>query len=499
MQTQPLTRLPTASAIMRMAQQAANIWPMILTKEHIRHMKKVSSLDIYDGASAEFHDEGLYSTSIFGRVGSEERSRNFAYIDLKVRIFHPKIFKGLMSLKGLYREIVAGKTTAVFDKTLKDFVPDTSEKAETGYSFFARHFPDMKIRRSKSPTRALIVEMIEKYQTNCMFQYLPVMPAGLRDVEIDESGNVTKNEFHDPYFRALSISNTIPVTNDMESPALDIARNALTNTVVELYDMIEQLLSGKNGFILDKWASRRIAYGTRNVLTVMDTSIGDLRDKNSPGFDATTFGLFQVVRGMTPLTIHYLRRMIQIDPTEGQTQLIDKKTLKPVWVELTPQDRDMWSTRDGLNAVIERYRTVGLRARPVEIQGHYLALVYRGPDMTFRIFRDIDELPSHLSRADVHPISLVELIYLSGYSQWNKRFAQVCRYPISGKRSIYASRIYVKTTVIGEQRTELDDNWQPYGDDDHIALEYPRLDLGDYMDSQSPHSSKLKGLAADQL
>ncbi|MNZ40313.1 hypothetical protein D3C78_578270 [compost metagenome] len=481
------------------AEVPAKVWPMVLTRERVARMTPVTSLDIYDGASAEFHDQGLYSTSIFGRVGSDERDGNFSYIDLKVKIFHPKIFRDLMSLKGIYRGIVTGRETAIFDPVTKDFVADSSEKAETGYAFFVRHFPELQLRKSKSPTRQIRVEFINQWRQNALTQYIPVLPAGIRDIEIDDNGVTSKNEIHDLYYRALSISNTIPVTSDMESAGLDIARNALTNCMMEIYELIEGMLAGKNGFILDKWASRRVVYGTRNVLTVMDTSIADLNNDNAPGFDATTLGLFQVIKGMTPLTIHHLRRAYGhlIQAGEGQAQLIDPETLRPKWVTLSPETRDIWTTRDGLTSVIDRYQMTEMRTRPVEIEGCYLALIYRGPDNTFKVFYDINELPSSLDRTHVHPINLVELLYLCGYAYWNKYFTQICRYPISGNRSIYASRIYVKTTVVGERRVELDDNWQPSDDEEHIALEFPKPGSTSFMDTQSPHSTKLVGLAAD--
>jgi len=483
---------------MNYAEIPAKVWPMVLTKERVSRLTPVTSLDIYDGASSEFHDEGLYSTRIFGRVGSDQRETTFSYINLKVRVFHPKIFRDLMSLKGIYRGIVSGRETAIFDPVSKDFVADKSEKAETGYSFFVRHFHELQLRKSKSPTRQMRVEFINQWRDTALGQYLPIIPAGMRDLEISDNGVVSKNEIHDLYYRALSISNTIPISSDMESPALDIARNALTNCLMEIYDLIEGMLSGKNGLILDKWASRRVAYGTRNVLTVMDTSIANLDDTNAPGFDATTLGLFQVIKGLTPVTIHHLRNLVEplINPGEGQARLIDKETLRPKWVTLSAETRDLWTTRDGLERIIDRYQMVDVRHRAIEVEGNYLALIYKGPDMTFKIFHDLHDMPAELNRDHVHPINLVELLYLCGYKHWNRYFAQISRYPISGNRSIYASRIYVKTTIVGEKRTELDDNWEPYPED-HVALEFPLTGSTSYMDSQSPHSTKLVGLQAD--
>jgi hypothetical protein len=345
----------------------------------------------------------------------------------------------------------------------------------------------------------LRVELINRYRATATTQYIPVIPAGLRDIEINENGTVSKNEIHDLYYRALSISNTIPISSNMESPALDIARNALTNTLMEIYELIEGMLSGKNGFILDKWASRRVVYGTRNVLSVMDTSIANLADTNAPGFDATSLGLFQVIKGLTPITIHQLRRTFGkiFDSGEGQAQLINKQTLRPEWVSLKPETRDQWTTKDGLNSVIDAYQLVDNRNRPVEIEGYYLGLIYKGTDGTFKIFYDIDQLPKGYDRNLVKPMTLVEMLYLCGYSRWNKYFVQICRYPITGVGSIYPSRVYTKTTIVGEKRVELDDNWQPYEDDDHVALEFPLEGSTSYMDTQSPHSTKLAQLTAD--
>lgn len=484
---------------MNYAEVPAKVWPMVLTKERVRGLIPVTSLDIYDGASSEFHDEGLYSTKIFGRVGSDERDTTFSYINLKVQIFHPKIFRDLISLKSIYKEIITGRATAIFDPVTKDFVADVSDKAETGYSFFVRHFHEMEFRKSKSPTRQIRVEFINQWRKDALTQYIPVLPAGVRDIEINDNGVATKNEIHDLYYRALSISNTIPVTRDMESPAFDIARNALTNTMLQIYELIEGMLGGKNGFILDKWASRRVTYGTRNVLTVMDTSIANLNDSNAPGFDSTTLGLFQVIKGLTPVTIHHLRKTFGhlIQAGEGQAQLIDKQTLRPTWVSLSPEARDTWTTRDGLQSVIDRYQMVDMRHRPIEIEGHYLALIYKGDDDTFKIFFDLHEMPAHLNRDHVHPINLVELLYLCGYQSWNKYFAQICRYPITGLGSNYPSRVYVKTTVVGERRVELDDNWEPHHDPEYVAQEFPMTGSTSYMDTQSPHSTKLVGLGAD--
>lgn len=475
------------------------IWLLQLTDDVVKYLRPVTSLDINDGMTANFHDDGLYSTVIFGKVGTEERDKNFSYIDIKASILHPKVFDDLCRLKGLYKGILSGKETARFDEQLKDFVADQSAEAETGYSFFMRYFKRIEFKRNKSPSRQLRVEFIEKYRDQATTTRVAVIPAGLRDLEIGEDGRAVKNEVHDLYYRLLSIANTIPRNRDMESPALDIPRWSLTVTFFQIFELFKSMLEGKKGFLLNKWGSRKIVHGTRNVISVMDTSSSSLGSANAPSYDSTVVGLFQTIKGLTPVTMYLLRtRYLSNVFSEGESTvpLIDKRTLQQELVDISPETRDRWTTKEGLLDVINSFYDGELRHKPVEVEGRYLALIYKGPDKTFRIFYDIRELPEHLDRKNVYPITLCELLYLSGYDKWNSYFISVTRYPVASNDSIYSSRVYVKTTTVAEVRKELGTDWEPMGDE-HIALEFPRSDIDSFYSTQAPHGSRLSGLVAD--
>jgi hypothetical protein len=475
------------------------LWLMDVSAKRVQNLRPVTSLDIHDGLSANFHDNGLYSTLIFGRVGTEERDSSFSFIDIKTTILQPKMYKDVCALKGLYKGILNGRETARWDKELSDFVADPSSEGKTGYSFFMDHFNDIVFKANKSPARSQRIEFVNKYRKLATTQRVLIIPAGLRDFEVDATGRATKNEINDLYYTVLSIANTITVSDDMNSPALNIARNALTLTFLQIYTMIEAIISGKKGFMLNKWGSRRVTHGTRNVLTVMDTSSAVLGEKNVPSYSSTSMGLYQTIKSLTPLTIYLLRTAYLgniFSEGESSVPLIDKKTLKQEFVSIHPETRSLWTTKEGLLQVINSYVTPEARHRYVEIEGRWLALIYKGPDKTFKVFNDIRELPPHLDKKHVTPITLCELLYLSGYKRWNDYYVSVTRYPITGIDSNYPSNIYVKTTTIGEVRTELDDNWSPV-DDGKPALEFPRSDINAFLDAMSPHSSRLVGLTAD--
>lgn len=481
-----------------------NILPVLLWILHaedsdLRHIPEITRLDIFDGASSDFHDDGLFSTRIFGLVGSDERDANYGKIKLKTKILHPKIYRDLCALRELYRQIMDGAAMAKFNEKEGDFYPSVEEDAETGYAFFMKHLDKLVFKKNNSLARNERIRFIEKWRHRMTMSNLVVMPAGLRDVEVGSDGRTTKNEINDLYYRVLSIATSISVSDDMNDPAYDMARRSLQMSVYDIYQMIENIIGGKDGFIKAKWASRRVREGTRNVLTSMNTSGLSLDSPNVPGFESTVLGIYQAAVCLAPLVIHWMRvgPLAKIlESVEGSVPLIDKKTLRTDWVNLPPYERDKWTTEDGLRDVIQSLVDVEARRKPIEIMDHYLALVYFGED-TFKIFHDIDELPEHLSRKNVHPLTLVELIYLCGYSKWAKHFTDVVRYPITGDDSTYPSRMYVKTTSVGEVRRELDESWMPMEGDDYLAVEYPKLELSTYHESESPHPGRLRGLGAD--
>ena len=98
-----------------------NINLLFANEEEVRGMRPVKVLDITEGLTKNFHPDGLFSTDIFGKVGGEFRNRMFSYIDLRVPIFHPTLYKVIIRMKSLYEEILLGKSFAVFNPETKDF------------------------------------------------------------------------------------------------------------------------------------------------------------------------------------------------------------------------------------------------------------------------------------------------------------------------------------------------------------------------------------------
>lgn len=475
-----------------------NISLLSLTPNKLQGLRPVTALDFLDGQTKNFHPNGLFSTEIFGRVGDEARSQRFSYIDIRIPIFHPVLFRALSELKRLYAGIMAGSDYAIWNAEAKDFEKSNPLEGQTGYAFFLKHWRDIVFEETKSAAREQNILLIKKYGDNCMTDKIVVMPAGLRDLEMD-GGRIEFDDVNGFYRKMLSISSTLTDSAIKQNPeSLNITRYNLQVTFNQLYDYLESMIRGKKKLLLGGWAARGIFNGTRNVISAMETSVPELGKPGYPDFNTTVVGLYQAAKAANPISIFHLKTgfLSKVFSTvDAPARLVNKKTLRVEEVHLKPAYYDRFMTDEGLAKVLTSFGTEDLRHKPLEIEGRWLGLIYKGPDGTYRLLQDIAEVPLDRRREDVTPITFCELLYLSIYQHVNGLPAFVTRYPVTGIGSIYPSRAMIQPTIKTEVRRELDQNWQPM-DDTHVAYKFPVTGSA-FINSTIPHSSKLAGLGAD--
>ena len=83
-----------------------DITVMDTTSDRFKYIKPVTSMDTFQGMSKDFHEDGLFSTSIFGKVGTPDRNTRMSFINVKIGVFDPKIYYLICSLKQLYKNII---------------------------------------------------------------------------------------------------------------------------------------------------------------------------------------------------------------------------------------------------------------------------------------------------------------------------------------------------------------------------------------------------------
>lgn len=461
-------------------------------------MRAVTSLDTFTGASKDFHPDGLFSTQTFGVAGSDARFARYGYINIKLSIIHPTVFKALIGLKALYRDILAGKEFAIWDPWVKDFVKSDLVDGKTGYQFFMEHWEEIVFEPRPSIKREQAIRLITKYKGRSLVDKILVIPAGLRDLEIDENGRESSDEINALYYKLVAISNTInPATMKVSPEAYNSQRMSLQNTFLAIYDYIASIVQGKKNLLMGKWASRKIFNGTRNVITSMSTAVAELDAPGNIGFNDTAVGLYQSLKAMLPISLYNLKNGFLAEvftAVASPALLVNPKTLQSERVQLKPEQYDAWMTNEGLEKFITYFKEDSIRHDPIKVGGYYLGLMYRGPDKAFKLIHGIDELPPGRSADDCKPITRAELLYCAIYAVANNYPGFVTRFPIAGIGSVYPSMLYLKSTIKSEVRQELDNDWQPKGKD-FIAYEFPTT--ASFFNSMAMHPSRLKGAAAD--
>ena len=477
-----------------------NIDLLILTDKETQYLRPVKSLDMFINAQKQFHPDGLWSNEIFGVVGTNARSTRTSYIDLRVPIIHPTLCKTILKMRSFYKEILSGREFAKWDPELGDFIKSDMVDGKTGYEFFVTHLPKLNIPEKDSVTREQAIALFEKYKDNLLISKLLILPAGLRDLEIDEFGRVTSDDVNSLYYKLIAISNTInPSSVKASIEAYNPQRVSLQNTVNEIYEYFTQIVEGKKNLLMGKWAARKIFNGTRNVITSMIMHSTELTHPRNPTFNDTMMGVYQTAKAMLPVTIYNLKMgfLDKCFSSPGAPALLtDKETLRSIRTVLPAHIYTDWVSTEGLEKLLTHFKEESVRQEPVMVGDNYLGLIYRGPDGTFALIHGIDELPEGRNESDCTPITHMELLYCAIYHVAHNYPVYVTRYPITGVGSIYPSYVYLKSTVKFDERTELDpDTWEPYPDK-RIAYQFPRRDSSSY-NSLSPHASRIGRLGAD--
>jgi hypothetical protein len=476
-----------------------NIYLLILNDHNAKSLPQIKAMDNFDGKTRNFHPQGLFSTEIFGKVGDERRNRRYAHIDMKVPVLHPVIFKALSDLKKLYVEIMSGSSFANWDKEKKDFIKSDPGEGDTGYEFFMSHIEELVFEERKSTKRQFNIKLVQKYKGRYSMNKLIVMPAGLRDFEIDDNGKPTDNEINTFYRLVMSMANLIaPGAMKTNPESIDRTRFNMQLVFNNLYDYIINLVEGKKKFFLDKFCSRKVFNGTMNVITSTSNSIDVLNDPNNISSKNTIVGLYQFLKATLPISMYHIRSGFLSKVFVGYNSpaiLVNKKTLKKEMVNIDPAYFDDWMTDEGIEKTIARFGEEDLRHLPLSIGAYYIGLIYIGPDKTYAILQDIDDLPKDRSRKDVRPITFCELLYLSVYKIAPDSPLFVTRYPITGFGSIYPSMCYLKTTINAEIRYELltEQNWEKSPEP---TPNFPILNE-QFTNSMSPSPKHLGRMGAD--
>ena len=467
----------------------------------------VTSAFIREPSTNEFHPEGLFSETIFGEVGSTQRLIKFGYIDLRMQCFHPLVYKNLLQLKRIYGDIMSGKIFARFDEVEKDFVKCESDApgAGSGYTFFISNFNKVVFKDSPSLKRQDKINILKKYKDNIYIQKYLVLPAGVRDVKVED--DVTKLDTINTLYNSLLKKTLSLPDRKTTNPIYDSIKFSIQRSANEIYAHIFDILEGKNGFLQHKFGARSLTLGTRNVISSAHFDHMSPTDPKFLKVNETGVPLFQATKMFQPIVSNKFRQIF-FDPIISQEAnniaVIDPKTLRLVYKEVSEEDKKRFITTDGIDNFINLYKNRVFRKEPLNIfidkkEKYYLWLVYDEGDAIY-LFRNIHEFKSKMEekgltfkRELVRPLTNMEMFYIAVESACMGKHALVTRYPAIESGSIYESKVHLLSTQPSRtiKLKSLDNEYAG-----KVLAEYPILE-NPSIDSLIVHPTYLAGLNGD--
>ena len=473
-------------------------------------LRFVTSPNIFEPNSTKFHPNGLFSEEIFGSITSMERYVTEAAIALNTSIIHPVIFASNIQSKNLYTSIMAGKQYAIFDDEEANFklADIETEGAGTGYQFFITNLKRLAEAPAPKALRAgNLHQLLVKYKDNLTITNLICLPAGLRDLDM-KSARLSKDDINKLYMSVINLTTSLSGYALSEDAIFDGIRYQIQLRVADVYEYIMGIISGKSGFLQKHYGARKIAYSTRNVISVAANDGDTFDDRTNIKSDETMVPMLNLIKCFQPFFTNYVQKKLYGELfVHGATENIavtNPETLEMEYVVLKASEINKYTTADGVNRIINQFKHVGFRENPISINDdkgktYWLLLTYidKVNNKVFlgKTFDDLKNIAERedvtIEKSDVRALCWVEFLYLAGLQIAHDKHCFVTRYPVLGDGSIYPSKIHITTTSPSDEMEIIFDSGLRM-----IVPHYPQLGKP-YYESLILHPCRLAGLDAD--
>lgn len=214
----------------------------------------------------------MFSEELFGKFGSAERRRNFAYIDLKVTIIHPEAYPIITGLDTTISKLILNK--AKYMITEEGSLIEDPEKGSSGIIFFIKNYNKINIDKFEK-SKPKNVKFLKHNKDKIFINKYLVLPAGIRDLAVSKTSKQTIVNFSDlSELYSTLIRHTNALGTDVKNLPDEILipiTEQIQKTVLEINNWIKNRLKGKSGLIRGGLLKKIIDYSGRLVITTDHT------------------------------------------------------------------------------------------------------------------------------------------------------------------------------------------------------------------------------------
>jgi hypothetical protein len=434
-------------------------------------------------------DDGLFSTTVFGKFGSDERKNNFAYVDLRRKFFHPLVYNAIYEMFRALPMVLSGDKYARVDARGKIVLGDTPDKGECGIDFFHRNWSKIRWTEDgvENKSRAKKENLLSMLDINEIFidKWL-IIPAYYRDVNFSSasgSKKITVEGVNASYIKLL---------NAATSESITFANSYLTQSSVqmilnEIHAELTQKIAGKRGVIRQAIMGKSIDYSTIGVLSCPPVG-GETPDQQRVPYNYFGVPLHFALALFYPFILKWLEDFFHEYEHSASIRLIGDKAFN------LPDTVYETISSTSLAKLVNGYihdKTKRIRSQRFWIEGL---------GEKSRLRKDVKGLKNTPDR----PYTLTDLLYEAAMDVCRDKHVVATRFPVTGPESVMTCRIKLLTT---ERTVDLSAPTSAGGSGDKRFSDYPYFPADDkgnvlvdeirWVDTYQPNLAYLKRIGGD--
>lgn len=230
-------------------------------------LKPITTARLYE-KPGKTDPSGLFSEEIFGRFGSSERRKIFAYIDLKVTIIHPEIYPIIAGLDVSISKLLSNK--AKYKLTMDGNLIEDSA-GDSGISFLISIFDKLDLNKFKK-AKPKNVKFLKENRSKIFIDKWLILPAGIRDLSISKTSGQTLVNFSDLSELYTSLVRSVSMVHeDLPDEIKNPMIEQIQKLVFETNNWIKNRMKGKQGLIRGGLLRKVTDYSGRFVVTTDHT------------------------------------------------------------------------------------------------------------------------------------------------------------------------------------------------------------------------------------
>lgn len=497
-------------------QKHLKIFPLDTEKfVKVNELKEISNPLFFSRSNIPTED-GLLSNEIFG-ITKDDRTSIFAYIDLGAEFMHPLLYKTWVRLDANVKNVLAEADKYKYDESKGKFIQDPDGK--TGLGYLKEVLMTKKLKKNESAKRNIKISFIEKYKEFLFIKKLIVVPAGYRDVDTAEEGNIGVGEINKLYDTIIRDANALKETEDYGLTLNGTIKFRIQENIMKVYnwfifgrdpvtgeDAQASGLSRKLGLIRRAGMKKSFDWGSRLVICTQNLRKEELGDIDI-GIDEIGVPIAALCANLFPYMLFNIRRWFEnsmSDITSLMTVSREDKTTEMNYI----QDWQMVYSDERIKKELDRFMH-GMAQRFLPIEAPIDSTkIKKGVTKPYLYFKGV-MVPDEKAAQDVlngttppetyplnqRPLTWCDLIYIAAVEAVEDKVALVTRFPVDTYWNQFPAKIKIISTI----------QTVPMIVDGKYYPRYPKIERKDLMTNSSnkfidvalPNNTRLDSIGGD--